>query len=125
MQPVSTEQRQTLLFNPAQTQPRRSALDAQKDKLRDATRDFEAIFVRQLLNSMNATLMEGGLFGEGTAGAIYSDLMNSAIADRVTERGSIGLADILFQRMVKCIDPGEGDAAASQPTHGIKDLQEK
>jgi len=83
--------------------------DAQKVKLRNAARDFEAIFIRQILSSMHSTLDSGGMFGEGMAGSIYSDMMNTAIADKAAERGDMGLADILYRRMVKFIDPSEAD----------------
>ncbi|MFC1485803.1 rod-binding protein [Candidatus Latescibacterota bacterium] len=125
MQPVSSGQRQVLTVSHRQAEPVFSALDVQKAKLRNTTRDFEAIFIRQLLNGMNATLMDGGMFGEGMAGAIYSDLMISAIADKIAERGGIGLGDILYRRMVKFIDPEEQSGTAVQQNPMVKGLPEK
>ena len=85
-----------------------SDLDQEKARLRQATRDFEAIFMRQLMAAMQQSLENGGMFGEGVSGGIYSDFMNSAIADKVSERGGIGLADALYRRIVVRIDPDAG-----------------
>ena len=85
-----------------------SDLDRKKAELRDAARDFEAILIRQLLSAMSQTL-SGGLFGEGTAGDIYGDFMNAAIADNVAQRNDLGLADALYRSLVLRIDPSESN----------------
>jgi peptidoglycan hydrolase FlgJ len=81
-----------------------SGLDAQKAKLRKASRDFEAIFVRELLKSMRSTLQDGGMFGSGAQGEIFSGMMDDAVASKIAERGDLGLGNILYQRMVQKID---------------------
>ena len=49
--------------------------------------------------------MGEGMFGSGVAGEIYSDMMDTAVADKIAERGSLGLADMLYGQLVKRIDP--------------------
>ena len=77
---------------------------AKKAKLRKAAGDFEAIFVRQILKSMRSTLTNGGMFGSGSVGEIYSDMMDNAISEKIAERGDMGLADIIYKQMVKSIE---------------------
>jgi flagellar protein FlgJ len=84
-----------------------SSLDAQKAKLRKASRDFEAIFIRELLKNMRSTLQDGGMFGSGPQGEIFSGMMDDAIADKIAGQGDLGLGNILYQRMVRMIDPSE------------------
>lgn len=90
----------------------------QKEKLREAAKDFEAIFVRQLLKNMRSTLMDGGMFGDGTAGEIYSDMMENALAEKISETGSLGLGEQLYRRLVTRIDSAEG-APIAVPTAEI------
>jgi len=82
-------------------------LDGQKAKLRKASRDFEEIFIRELLKSMRATLQDDGMFGSGAQGEIFSGMMDDAIAAKIAERGNLGLGDVLYQRMVHKIDPSD------------------
>jgi flagellar protein FlgJ len=74
-----------------------------EQRLLDASRDFEAVFVRQLLAVMEQTL-ENGLFGAGAAGDIYSDFLNGAIADGVARNGGIGFADALYRQIAPRLD---------------------
>ncbi|MFC1561264.1 rod-binding protein [Candidatus Latescibacterota bacterium] len=79
-------------------------IEARKAKLRKAAEGFEAIFVRQMLKSMRSTLTSGGMFGSGSVGEIYSDMMDNAISEKIAERGDMGLADIIYKQMVKSIE---------------------
>lgn len=98
---------QTLPYASANTAADSTGLAAAKARLHEATDDFEAILVRQLLSSMRSTLTDGGMFGDGLAGDVYSSFMDDAIAEKVTESGGLGLSDILYNRLVKVIDPSE------------------
>ena len=79
-------------------------IEARKAKLRKAAEGFEAIFIRQILKSMRSTLTSGGMFGSGSVGEIYSDIMDNAISEKIAERGDMGLADIIYKQMVKSIE---------------------
>jgi len=79
-------------------------IEARKAKLRKAAEGFEAIFIRQILKSMRSTLTSGGMFGNGSVGEIYSDIMDNAISEKIAERGDMGLADIIYKQMVKSIE---------------------
>jgi Rod binding domain-containing protein len=61
-------------------------------------RDFEAIFMRQLLSSMEKT---GGIAGSGTGAGVYRSMMVGAIADSAAEGGGIGLSDMILEAMLR------------------------
>ena len=81
-----------------------SGVEERKTKLRKTAESFEAIFIRQMLRSMRSSLLNGGMFGSGATGEIYSDIMDNAIAEKMAERSVLGLADLLYKRMIKNID---------------------
>jgi len=85
-------------------------LAAKKAELKKAARGFEAVFIRQLLHVMNSTVRNGGMFGEGAAGAIYSDIVENSLADVLSERGVLGIGDMLYRQLVVRIDPHETGA---------------
>jgi len=82
---------------------------------RKVARDFEAIFMRQLLGSMEKAGGVGGSANNG--GAMYRSMMVGALADSAAEGGGIGLAELILRAMLPASEvsatlPGaaEGDA---------------
>lgn len=73
---------------------------------RKVARDFEAIFMRQLLGSMEKAGGMGGSANNG--GAMYRSMMVGALADSAAEGGGIGLAELILQAM---LPPTEASAA--------------
>jgi peptidoglycan hydrolase FlgJ len=74
---------------------------------RKVAQQFEAIFLRQLLGSMEKS---GGLGGSSTAGAgVFKSMMVGALADGAADGGGIGLAEVVLQAMLA--------SNAAQPAH--------
>jgi len=79
--------------------------DAEKAKVRKAADGVEAIFIRQLLSIMRKTVPDGSsLFGDGTEGEIFADMMDNAVSDKMSERRTFGVSDRLYKQMIKEID---------------------
>lgn len=72
-----------------------SAASFDAAKARRVSRDFEAIFLRQLVREMAATTMDGP-FGQSSAGQMYRGMFNDALADVMAESGGVGLADAVY-----------------------------
>ena len=53
---------------------------------------------------MRSTLSGGGIFGEGSVGEIYGDMMDNALADILAKRDALGIADSLYRQLVKEIE---------------------
>jgi flagellar protein FlgJ len=98
--------------------PPHQASDADGVKVaeqRKAAQQFEAIFLRQLLGSLEKA---GGFGGSSDSGsAIFGSMMVSALADSAAASGGIGLADIIFQAMMPPAPPGapSSTGAAAAP----------
>ncbi len=100
-------------------------IEVRKNKLRKAANDFEAIFARQILKSMRSTLEDGGMFGSGSIGEIYSDMMDNAISEIIAKRGELGLANSIYKQMIKYIEPDIETNAVGSYKNIIKDTDEK
>ena len=66
--------------------------DAKLDK---AARGFEAIFLRQLFRAMRTTVPGAGPYGNGSAGEIYSDMIENGLSESMSEQGRLGIARML------------------------------
>ena len=78
--------------------------ESRKTKLIKAAEGFEAIFIRQLMGIMRKTVPNGGMFGEGTIGDIYGDMMDNALAEVLSKRSVLGLSDMLYRQLARHSD---------------------
>lgn len=93
---------------------------------RKAARDFEAIFLRQLLSSLEKGSGLSG--GQSSGGQVFRSMMVSALADTASEGGGIGLSELILKAMMPPAPQGSPDlsspAVASQgPTAGAGALE--
>lgn len=65
---------------------------------RKAARDFEAIFLRQLMSSLEKSSGLSG--GDSSGGQVFRSMMVSALADTASEGGGIGLSELILKAMM-------------------------
>ena len=69
------------------------------EQLRAVAEDFEAIFIKQKLESMRSTLNpENRLVDTGLAGEIYEDMLYDEYAEIMSRTGGLGLAEIIVNQ---------------------------
>lgn len=69
-------------------------------RLREVASDFEAIFIKQMLDSMRDTLNpDNRLVDTGMAGEIYDDMLYDEYARIMAKTGGIGLADLIVKQL--------------------------
>ena len=61
---------------------------------------FESIFVHQLLKSMRSTVQKSGLF-DSHATQMYESLHDEEMANLMTEKKGIGLAEIIYRDLAR------------------------
>lgn len=67
--------------------------------LKEACREFEAIFLEQMLKSMRKTVPENGLMDGGMAEDIFEDMLYENYAGKMSESADLGLADMLYRQI--------------------------
>ena len=70
-------------------------------KLSKACKDFESIFMDQMLKEMKKTVHKTKLINGGQAEDIFSDMLDQERAKKM----SIGLGDILYKQLSRSIVP--------------------
>jgi Rod binding domain-containing protein len=75
-----------------------------------AAKDFEAIFLRTLLSSLEKTTSVKGGGKLDTGQSTYGSMVVGAMADQISSTGGIGLADIVAKSLA-----AHGAPAASEP----------
>jgi flagellar protein FlgJ len=102
-------------LTPGQQKPDASATATAEQ--RQVAQQFEAIFMRQLLGSMEKS---GGLGGDTTGAGVYRSMMVGALADSAASGGGIGLAEIVLKAMVAA-EPGGPKLPAVSPAAASSD----
>jgi flagellar protein FlgJ len=92
---------------PAATPPQAN----EKARLQKVAKQFEAVFLRQMIGSMRqADLGDGAL--DSSATEQFRDMADARTADSMAEKGGFGVADLLMRQF----------AAKAAPTRPIKSL---
>src|SRR5580704_13128113 len=71
----------------------------QDQKIGEASRQFEAILLRQFLSESQKPVINSEFTDNSTAAGIYQDLITNQLADSLSRGGGIGMAKI-FERQL-------------------------
>ena len=97
------------------------APEAPDPNLLKAAKDFESIFVRQMLKSLEKTTAAGGN-AKATAGqSTYGSMIVDSLSESISKGGGLGLADMLARSMMAAhpaSNPSGGGPAASSAASG-------
>jgi flagellar protein FlgJ len=91
--------------------------DAPDPKLLQAAKDFEAIFVRQMLKSVEKTTAAGGSAKPTAGQSTYGSMIVDSLSESITKGGGLGLADVVARSMMAAHTPAKplGSAAPGTP----------
>jgi Rod binding domain-containing protein len=81
--------------------PAAATTDAQ---LRAVAKEFEAVYLAEMLTGMGAS-REPETFGGGFGAEAFSSLLNGAYAERMVERSSTGIAELVYRQLRGAIEP--------------------
>jgi peptidoglycan hydrolase FlgJ len=74
---------------------------SEAERAKEAARQFEAVLLRQILQTAHKTGIEG-LTGESSGSKdIYFDMMNYHLADTISKAGGLGLASALEAQLLQ------------------------
>lgn len=63
-----------------------------QEKVGQACRQFEAIFLREIFKDMRKTVISSSMHKDTAVSGIYDDMVNNQLADSVSRSGAFGLA---------------------------------
>ena len=80
-------------------------------KMRDTANDFEAVFIKQLLDAMEKTIeREDSVMGGGSSEGYFRDMMYDETAKQIAHRpggSAFGLGEAIYRQMAK-MQPSDG-----------------
>jgi Rod binding domain-containing protein len=71
----------------------------EEQKIGEASRQFEAVLLRQILSDSQKTVIPSEFSDNSTAAGIYHDLISNTLADNISKSGKFGLARIFEHQL--------------------------
>ncbi|HAK44373.1 MAG TPA: hypothetical protein DCO79_00395 [Spirochaeta sp.] len=68
-------------------------------KLKEACRDFEALFIKQMLDTMRKTVNKSGMLDGGMAEDVFEDMLYDEYSKSMADGGSFGIAKLMYSEM--------------------------
>lgn len=92
-------------------------------QLREAAKDFEALFIGYMLTVMRETIEESGLTEKGMGKTIYTELFDQEVARSLATKSPLGIADLLIRQYsdrLQATEPGakHGNVQGSRSPSG-------
>ena len=70
-----------------------------QEKISEASRQFEAVLLRQILENSQKTVIKSKYGNNNTSSAIYRDQVTSQMADSISKAGTFGFAKTFEQQL--------------------------
>ncbi len=76
------------------------SLDDKRAALRDASREFEAVFMNQMVSAMRKTVGEGGILNKSNGESIFEGMLDEEWAKKMASKtGPNSLSEILYKQL--------------------------
>lgn len=87
---------------PANIAPDDSHLSPEdKEKLRTVAKQFEAVFVNQMVGAMRKTIQPNGLMPQSQGEKIYQGMLDTEHAGKLAESNQFGLSDMIYEHLLR------------------------
>src|ERR1043165_7201907 len=71
----------------------------ESEKIAEASRQFEAVLLRQILETTQKTVIKSKFADNSAAGSIYRDMITNQLAESISKSGTFGLAKSFEQQL--------------------------
>ena len=73
----------------------------ERAKLHDAARQFEAIFLNQMVGAMRKTVQPNAWMPQSQGEKIYQGMLDSEHAQRMADSNQFGLSDMIYEHLLR------------------------
>jgi peptidoglycan hydrolase FlgJ len=73
--------------------------EKEQTEMKSACDDFEAIFIKMMLDSMKKTIHESGLIKKNQGEEYFDDMLYTEYAESMSQNDSFGISDAMYRQM--------------------------
>ncbi len=85
-------------------------------KIAEASRQFEAIMLRQILSESQKPVITSEFTDNSTSAGIYQDFITNTLADSISKSGTFGFAKVFEQQLTPRVEENKNNSSAAAPT---------
>ena len=94
-------------------------LDKAHKDLKQSCQQFEAYFTDLMLKEMRKTVPQNDMLGEqSNQRAIFQDMMDQTLADHMSQRGDMGLAQMMYNELAPSLSTKKASEAGDPISSG-------
>ncbi|MGL1891718.1 MAG: rod-binding protein [Spirochaetaceae bacterium] len=68
-------------------------------KLLETCKEFESMFVKQMLDSMKKTVNKSGFIKENMGEQIFDDMLNDEYSKKIADTSGFGIAEMMYKQL--------------------------
>jgi len=72
---------------------------SEEERLKQACSDFQAIFIKQMLDTMRKTVQKQGFLQGGQGEEIFEDMLYDEYAQKISRTAGLGLDDMIYKQL--------------------------
>jgi flagellar protein FlgJ len=96
--------RMSRLAKEAETLAGKASMRNESSKLLDVCRDFEALFIKQMLDVMRKTVKKESLTHGGFSEEIFEDMLYDEYSKKMARTANLGIAEMIYDQYSKYVD---------------------
>jgi len=73
--------------------------DIENAKLKEACKDFESLFIKQMLDTMRKTVNKGDMLNGGMAEDVFEDMLYDEYASAMADSGDFGISKMMYSEL--------------------------
>lgn len=82
---------------PSQTETK----PTENKELKKVAKQFEAVFINQMIGAMRKTVTPGGLIPESNAERVFKGMLDSETSERMADTEQFGLSQIVYEHLLR------------------------
>jgi flagellar protein FlgJ len=83
------------------SEPKTGAGGIDREKLKKASTEFEALFIQEILKFMRQTIPQSGLAGPGAGKEVYQSLLDQELSKSLAKKGGLRIGEMVYRQMVR------------------------
>ena len=96
-------------------------LDKAHKDLKQSCQQFEAYFTDLMLKEMRKTVPQSDALGDqSNQRAIFQDMMDQTLADHMSQRGDMGLGQMMYNELAPSLDTKKASELSDKPNSEAK-----
>jgi flagellar protein FlgJ len=74
------------------------------ESLRESSREFETLFVMEMMKAMRKAVPEGGLFEKNVHTDMFQEMLDMETAKSTTRGKGLGIAEAMYKQMAELVE---------------------